>query len=654
MKNILWQPTEFEKTHTNMWSFLKYVNQQCTENVVDYEGLYQWSITHPDQFWKSIVSFHDIHFSQAESQVFNQNKHMLDSKWFEGAKLNFAENLLGKIKQGDPNKIAIRFHGESITTRQLSNAELLNQVKRLVHTLKKLRIKPGDRIVGYMPNMPETIVAMLATTSLGAIWSSCSPDFGYNGIMDRFGQIQPKILFTADVYYFKHKKIDCLKTVTDLQSNLPSLVQTIVVPYDDKNVSIPKNNNWISYPDLLNDAEADDIQFSQQSFDHPLYIMFSSGTTGVPKCIIHGAGGTLLQHVKELSLHCDLSDQDILFYYTTCGWMMWNWMVSALTIGCSLVLYDGSPFYPSESRLMEIVEQDAVTVFGTSAKYIAALQKSNQDNLFNRSILNLRLILSTGSPLAPESFDYLYDSIKHKFQLCSISGGTDIISCFALGNPLVPVYRGELQCRGLGMDVAIFDDSGNSIKQQKGELVCLSAFPSMPIGFWNDESKIKYKNSYFSKYKNIWSQGDYATLTENNGLIIYGRSDAILNPGGVRIGTAEIYRQVERFDEVVESIAIGQQWENDVRVILFVKLRDNDVLSDTLKTAICHSLKTNATPRHVPAKIIQVDDIPRTISGKIVELAVKNVVHGEVVKNTDALANPQALENFKNLPELET
>ncbi len=502
-----------------------------------------------------------------------------------------------------------------------------------------------------MPNIPETVIAMLATTSLGATWSSCSPDFGVNGVVDRFGQIAPKVLFTADAYGYGGKRFDCLAKIRDVLDEIPSIEKLVVVPYSGEALRLDGLRNAIAWPEFAGDDEHA-LQFEMLPFDHPVYIMYSSGTTGVPKCIVHGAGGTLIQHLKELVLHTDLKREDRLFYYTTCGWMMWNWFVSGLAVGATLVLYDGSPSHPDGNALWDLADDVGISVFGTSAKWISATEKAGVKPRETHKLLQLKTILSTGSPLAPESYDYVYRDVKDRVLLASISGGTDIISCFGLGNPLLPVYRGELQCRGLGMKVEILDDAGNPLQEEKGELACTAPFPSMPVFFWNDPDGEKYRKAYFARIPNVWCHGDHAMLTEHEGLVIYGRSDATLNPGGVRIGTAEIYRQVEQIDAVLESIAVGQRWRDDERVILFVRLRDGVALDDALRECIKKQIRENTTPRHVPAKIIQIADIPRTISGKITEIAVRDTIHGLPVKNADALANPEALDLYKDLPEL--
>jgi acetoacetyl-CoA synthetase len=574
---------------------------------------------------------------------------MPGARWFPDARLNFAQNLLRYRDQ----RPAVIFRGEDDTRIELSHAELYLQVAQLASALRREGVTRGDRVSGFMPNIPATLIGMLATASIGAIWSSCSPDFGINGVLDRFGQVEPKILLTTDGYRYNGKRLNSLERVQGIADQLHSVEKIVVVPFLEATPDISGLDRAVLLPDFI-DAQASEIEFEPLPFDHPLYVMYSSGTTGVPKCIVHSAGGTLIQHLKEHILHTDVGRDDCLFYYTTCGWMMWNWLVSGLATGCTLMLFDGSPFAPQPSILWDIAEQEGITVFGTSAKYIAALEKAGVKPRESHNLEKLRSVLSTGSPLAHESFEYVYRDIKHELQLSSISGGTDIVSCFALGCPIRPVYAGELQCRGLGMAVEIFDDNGKPVRGEKGELVCTRPFPSMPIGFWNDEDGQKYHDAYFGQFDNIWAHGDYGEITEHDGLIIHGRSDAVLNPGGVRIGTAEIYRQVEKVDEVLESLCIGQPWDNDVRVVLFVRLKEGFNLTDELIKRIRDTIRANTTPRHVPAKVIQVTDIPRTISGKIVELAVRKVVLGEEVKNKDALANPEALELFRDLPELQS
>lgn len=643
---ILWQPSADTIANARMTNFLQHANQQHQLGMANYADLHRWSVEQSADFWSLLWDYFDV-IGERGKTVVEQPEKMPGAKWFPQAKLNFAENLL---RYRDEH-IALIFRGENGARQQLTYAELRGEVAGFAASLKRQGVGRGDRVAGMLPNCIETIVAMLATTSLGAIWSSCSPDFGVQGVLDRFGQIEPKVLITVDGYFYNGKRIDIQEKVAEIISQLDGLKHTVVVPFADTG-KLPQGNRVTLWQDFL-DANANELEFAQMRFNDPLYIMFSSGTTGVPKCIVHGIGGTLLQHLKEHGLHTDLDRDDRLFYFTTCGWMMWNWLVSGLALGATLVLFDGSPFAPQPEFMWDMVDEEGISVFGTSAKYLAALEKADVKPRESHQLEHLRTILTTGSVLAPESFDYVYRDIKTDVCLSSISGGTDIVSCFALGCPILPVYRGELQCRGLGLDVQIFNDQGEPVTNEKGELVCTRSFPCMPIGFWNDADGSRYHAAYFDRFDNIWAHGDYAELSDHGGVIIYGRSDAVLNPGGVRIGTAEIYRQVEKIEVVLESIAIGQRWGDDERVVLFVKLRDGVRLDAELEQEIRQIIRKNATPRHVPAVIAQVHDIPRTISGKIVELAVRQVVHGETVKNTDALANPEALNEFKERPELQ-
>ena len=649
MSAPLWTPSAEVVAHANMRRFLEHVQHQCEPDVKNYAGLYRWSIEHPERFWPQVWAFCGIKASRTWDEVLTDGQRMPGAKWFAGAHLNFAENLL-RYRDEHP---ALVFRAEDDRHRvTLTYRELYRQVAALAAALRKSGVKAGDRVAGFMPNRPETVIAMLAATSLGAIWSSCSPDFGINGVLDRFGQIAPRVLFTCDGYFYAGKTVDSLARIRGVLEKLPSVERVVVVPYVSTQLDIsavPRAVLWRQYL-----GSATEVEFAQLPFDHPVYIMYSSGTTGVPKCIVHGAGGTLIQHLKELVLHTDLKREDVIFYFTTCGWMMWNWLVSGLAVGATLLLYDGSPFHSHHDSLWRIAEEEGISIFGTSAKYLSAAEKFNVQPRHKHKLEKLRIITSTGSPLLPENSAYVYRDIKQDVCLSSISGGTDIISCFALGNPLLPVYPGELQCRGLGMAVEIWNADGQPVHGRPGELVCTKPFPSMPVQFWNDPDGRKYHDAYFDYFPGVWRHGDWAELTERDGLVIYGRSDASLNPGGVRIGTAEIYRQVEKLPEIVESIAVGQDWQGDVRVILFVRLRDGVALDEMLATKIRKTIRDNTSPRHVPAKIIAVPDIPRTISGKITELAVRNVIHGWPVKNTDALANPQALEHYKNLRELQT
>ena len=642
----LWQPTEARINQSNMERFQRAVAQQTGLPISDYESLYQWSVDHPEAFWASLWQHTELRASKPFDRVLNNAAQFPGASWFEGARLNFAENLL-RVRSNKIALISRLENGQRTTTTYL---ELYQQVAQCAAAMRAMGVVCGDRVAGFMPNISQTVVAMLAATSIGAIWSSCSPDFGINGVMDRFGQIKPKLLFGCNGYFYNGKIIDSTATLAQICDNIDSIEQLVVVPMVDLNNSPP--NGSLLYEDFLITDNTPELIFEQLPFDHPLYIMYSSGTTGVPKCIVHGAGGTLLQHLKEHRLHVNLKPEDVLFFYTTCGWMMWNWLVSGLASEATLVLYDGSPFYPQPQSLLDMAQEEQVSVFGTSAKYIAALQKADVKPMQSHQLPALHTILSTGSPLSHESFRYVYNDIKADVCLASISGGTDILSCFVLGNPCLPVWEGEIQCRGLGMAVDIWNDSGESVVGEKGELVCTKPFPNAPIYFWNDEHNNKYLNAYFDLYPGVWAQGDYGEITHNGGMIIHGRSDAVLNPGGVRIGTAEIYRQVEKIDDIVDSICIGQDWQDDVRVVLFVVLKSGITLTPALEKTIRTTVRQETTPRHVPAKIVAVADIPRTISGKIVELAVRKVVHNETVTNTDALANPEALDYFRKLPEL--
>ncbi|MEJ1248120.1 acetoacetate--CoA ligase [Denitratimonas tolerans] len=649
MSQPLWIPGVERIERANLSRFIALVQAETgDDSVTDYPGLYRFSIAHPEAFWCLVWDFCGIEAQGERTPVLVDGDKMPGARWFPNVRLNFAQNLL----RFDDDRVALLFRGENGATERITYAQLRRRVAALAAALGAQGVTVGDRVAGFMPNLPDTVVAMLATASLGAIWSSCSPDFGVNGVLDRFGQIRPKVLFTAASYQYGGKRLDCLEKVAGFAREIDSIERIVVVPYLDRPESLEAVPRAVNLGDFVAPFAEAELEFVSLPFDHPLYIMYSSGTTGVPKCIVHSAGGALIQHLKEHVLHADVKREDNIFYYTTCGWMMWNWLVSALAVGATVVLYDGNPSWPDANALCNLADEFGISIFGTSAKWISAIEKAGIRPRESHRLPALKTILSTGSPLAPESFDYVYRDIKADVLLSSISGGTDIISCFALGAPILPVWRGELQCRGLGLKVEILDDDGRPVVEQTGELACSAPFPVMPVGFWNDPDGAKYRAAYFENQPGIWCHGDFAKLTGHDGIIIYGRSDATLNPGGVRIGTAEIYRQVEQLPEILESICIGQDWQGDVRVVLFVRLREGIVLDDALRERIRRQIRANTTPRHVPAKIVQVADIPRTISGKIVELAVRNVVHGRAVKNTDALANPQALALYRDLPEL--
>ena len=647
MSDTLWAPEARRVDEANISAFARQL--QATQGRVfdSYDALYDFSIGAPRSFWRAIWEFCEVR-GQPGEEVLTDAERMPGARWFPGARLNFAENLL---RQRD-ERPAIIFESETGLTRTITHEQLYRQVAGVAAALRAAGVAPGDRVAGFLPNLPETVIAMLAATSVGAVWSSCSPDFGTEGVVDRLGQVEPRVLFTTDSYAYNGKTHDCLQRVGEISRAIPAIEHIVMVPYLGP-ASTGHLKEAVTWDEFI--REATEIEFERLPFDHPLYILFSSGTTGVPKCIVHGAGGTLLQHLKELVLHTDLKPGDRMCYFTTCGWMMWNWLASSLATGAAMVLYEGSPFYPTPGRMFDVIDAHDISVFGTGAKMISAWEKAGIRPMDSHSLKALRTLLSTGSPLAPESFEYVYRDIKQDICLSSISGGTDIISCFALGCPVLPVRRGELQCLGLGMRVEIRrDDGALADVGETGELCCSAPFPSMPVGFWNDPDGRKYQAAYFDQFPGIWAHGDFAQITQTRGMVIFGRSDATLNPGGVRIGTAEIYRQVEQLDEILESICVGQDWDNDVRVVLFVRLREGLLLDDDLRERVRAKVRANTTPRHVPAKVIQVADIPRTVSGKIVELAVRNVIHGRPVKNVDALANPEALKLYAHIEELES
>jgi acetoacetyl-CoA synthetase len=645
-----------------MSTFLRYVG--ADRSPPTYAELYRWSVMQPDEFWIRLWEFSGVIASEHNGRHWDEVVRglgrmappdpELGPRWFLGARLNFAENLLRYRDDRD----AIVAWNESGRQRVISYAELYREVAQVASALGANGIGVGDRIAGFMPNVPETVIAMLAAASIGAVWSSCSPDFGPQGVLDRFGQIEPRILFSTERYMYDGKAIDLRVRLASVVEQIPSIERVVMVPYGGGEPGTESVRNARSWNEFVGDGEVGEPVFERLPFDHPLYILYSSGTTGLPKCMVHGAGGTLLQHLKEHSLHTDIKRADRVFYFTTCGWMMWNWLVSSLALGSTIVLYDGAPFSPTNESLWDMAEVERISVFGTSAKYLAMCEKYGLAPIVTHDLPALRTILSTGSPLANHSFDYVYSEVKQDVHLASISGGTDIVSCFAGGNPIAPVFRGEIQTRALGMAVHVFNEQGNPVVEEPGELVCTRPFVSMPVAFWNDPDGAKYRAAYFEQYPNAWRHGDWCELTEHDGMIIYGRSDATLNPGGVRIGTAEIYRQVEQLPEIVECVAIGLEIASDaagdVRIVLFVRLRDGLALDESLRDRIRQQIRANASPLHVPKKIVQVADIPRTISGKISELAVREVVHGRPVKNAEALANPEALRLFRGLAELST
>jgi acetoacetyl-CoA synthetase len=673
----LWTPSSEQISRANLTRFIEQVRGlgESTAHIADYDALYEWSIRDLELFWLEVWKFCGVvtgvpdEAFACERPLIGRNRVAppdpeLGPKWFAGTRLNFAENLL----RFRDDREALVFWNETGPVCRLTYAELYDDVARLAAALRGMGITVGDRVAGFMPNVPETVIAMLAATSIGAIWSSCSPDFGVNGVLDRFGQITPRVLFCADEYRYSGKTIDCLERVREIAERIPEIERVVVVPYAAGQGPGAKGQGTDAIRSIRGAVPYDEflalspwpiaLSFERLDFDHPLYIMYSSGTTGLPKCMVHGVGGTLIQHLKELVLHTNVTRETRVFYFTTCGWMMWNWLVSNLAVGATVVLYDGAPLLRRRAILWDMAEAERITVFGTSAKWLALNEKEGRRPRETHDLSALDAILSTGSPLAAHSFDYVYEHVKRDVRLSSISGGTDIISCFAGGNPIGPVWRGELQKRALGMKVEVFDEAGHALIGTPGELVCTAPFPSMPIAFWNDPDGAKYRSAYFEHYPNTWRHGDWAELTEHGGMIIYGRSDATLNPSGVRIGTAEIYRQVEQLPEVIESLVIGQtipgNGAEDVRIVLFVRLAEGLTLTDALREKIRAQIRDNTSPHHVPKKIIQVADIPRTISGKITELAVRDVVHGRPVKNADALANPQALELFRDIPELRT
>jgi acetoacetyl-CoA synthetase len=649
MAKCLWKPSKERIQRTNMYRFMNYINDRYGTKHSDYDALYRWSIENIPDFWASLWDFVEVLASAPYDTVVDDLSKMPGAKWFSGARLNFAENLL---RYRDAST-ALIFKGEGRKAKKMTYGQLYDDVARTAKSLSALGIAPEDRVVGFMPNMPETIIAMLAATSLGATWSSCSTDFGISGVRDRFGQIKPKVLFAADGYAYNGKQFDSLERITQILREIPSVERVIIVPYMNENPDISRVPNAVHYRDFKSNDSNSDISFAQLPFSHPLYIMYSSGTTGLPKCMVQSAGGILLHHLKELILHSDLKRKDTIFYFTTCGWMMWNWLASSLAVGATLVLYDGHPFFPHPAALWEMARDEKISIFGTSAGYISALQKFHVRPGEGYDLSPLKAVFSTGSPLSVEGFEFVYEAVKKDLQLASISGGSDINGCFALGNPMGPVYAGELQCRGLAMRVDAFDENGHSVRNQRAELVCTAPFPSMPIYFWNDPRGEKYHAAYFDTYPNVWRHGDFIEINERGGVVIYGRSDATLNPGGVRIGTADIYRIMDRFEEIDDSVVVGQDWKNDVRVVLFVKMGEGLPLTEDLKARIKQTIRTHASPKHVPKMIIAVPDIPYTLNMKKVELAVKKVIQNQPVRNKDALRNPEVLDYYANIRELQ-
>ena len=648
MEKMLWKPSDERIKSTHMYRFMTFVNEKHNKDFTEYEPLYQWSVDNIPEFWAAMWEYADIKASKPYDQVVDDPYKMPGTKWFSGAELNFAENLL----RYRDDHVALIFQGEAEQVRKVTYKELYNEVAQLAKSLKDMGVQVGDRVVGFVPNMPEAIFAMLAATSLGATWSSCSPDFGIKGVLDRFGQIKPKVLFTANGYWFKGKNLDSLTRISDILKELPTIEKVVVVPYTEQEPDISGVRNAVHYREFKASETDLDMDFVQLPFMHPHYIMYSSGTTGLPKCMVQSAGGVLINQLKELLLHTDLKREDNIFYFTTCGWMMWNWLTCSLAVGATLMLYDGNAFHPNPGALWKMAQDHKVTIFGTSAGYLAAVQNAGVRPGKEYDLSSVKALLSTGSPLSVEGFEFVYQEVKEDLELASISGGSDINGCFAGGNPMGAVYAGELQCRNLGMKVEAFDENGKPVRNQQGELVCMAASPSMPIYFWEDPDGQKYHDAYFDVYPGIWRHGDFIEINDRGGVVIYGRSDATLNPGGVRIGTAEIYRQVEAIPEIEDSLVVGQEWKNDVRVILFVKMAEGKELTDDLQKKIKTTLRTNASPRHVPAKIIPVPGIPYTLNMKKVELAVKKVIQGQAVLNKDALSNPESLDYYENIKAL--
>ncbi len=645
MAEILWQPSEKRVRETNMFRFIGFVNDRYGLEIDGYDDLYEFSVNRIPDFWAAVWDFTGIVASSPYDRVVDDLTKMPGAMWFEGARLNFAENLLRYRDEG----IAIVARGENRPPVYITYAALYSEVARVAAALAETGVKPGDRVAGFMPNIPETVIAMLAAASIGATWSSCSPDFGIQSILDRFGQIEPTVLFAADGYTFKGRPMDCLERIAQIEKRIASIRKIVIVSYASEPTDLSGISRGVPYDDFKKGNESGKIEFTQLPADHPHYIMYSSGTTGLPKCMVQGAGGILVNQLKELVLHTDLTRKDVIFYFTTCGWMMWNWLVASLATGATIVLYEGNPFYPDETALWKMAEEEGITVFGTSAGYLTALKNTGFRPGDDLNLSALRAVLSTGSPLLEEGFRFVYDAIKPDVQLASISGGTDLNGCFALGNPMGPVYAGQLQCRGLGMKVEAFDENGNSVKNRQGELVCTAPFPSMPLYFWNDPDGSRYRSAYFDVYSGVWRHGDFIEIYDHGGVKIYGRSDATLNPGGVRIGTAEIYRIVEAFPQIQDSLVTGRKQNGDEQVILFVKMGEGSRLTESLDREIRNRLKSEASPRHVPSRIIEVPDIPYTLNMKKVEIAVKNILENKPVTNREALINPASLDYYAEL-----
>jgi acetoacetyl-CoA synthetase len=643
----IWSPSPERIARAKLTHFMRFVRERHHAPVPDYAALHRWSTEFPENFWRALWDFCEIRAQTRATQILEDGNRMPGARWFVDARLNYAENLL----RSDDDQPAIIFRNERGQRREISWRELRRETARIADGLRAAGVQPGDRVAGYLPNIPETVIAMLATTSLGAIWSSCSPDFGSSGVLDRFGQITPKVLFAADGYRYAGNALDCMPTVRAVQQQIASIERVVLVPYSNGQPALDTIDGAVAFADFGNAAAQ--LSFEQLPFDHPAFIVYSSGTTGVPKCIVHGAGGALLQQMKEHTLHSDMGPDDRYFYYTTTGWVMWNALASGLATGATIVLFDGAPLQPDPRVLWRLAHDERITIFGTSPRFLASCEQAGIRPQREFELSALRTIISTGAPLNPSSYRYVYREVKADVLLASISGGTDLMACFGGGCPVQPVYEGEIQALSLGMKTEVFDDAGQPLQGEQGELVCSAPFPSVPIGFWGDTAGTRFHGTYFARYPDVWWHGDLATITRRGGLVVHGRSDTVLNPGGVRIGTAEIYRQVEKIEEVAESIAIAQQWQDDVRIVLFVRLREGLTLDDELRDKIRSTIRGNTTARHVPARIVQATDLPRTINGKLVELAVREVVHGRAVKNLDALANPQALDYFKDLPELQ-